>query len=51
MREGVCERIETMIEGEMEATLLRPPYGRRPQNAAAGGPATVATATALACAR
>src|SRR6266516_117188 len=41
VRERVREFIGGMIEGELDATLLRPRYGRLPKNAAAGAPAAV----------
>src|SRR6266487_6789963 len=39
VRERVREFIGGMIEGELDAILLRPRYGRLPKNAAAGAPA------------
>ena len=44
VRERVREFIGAMIEGELDATLLRPRYERLPKNAA-GAPALSATAT------
>src|SRR5437764_5575754 len=41
VRERVREFIGGMIEGELDATLLRPRYGRLPKNATAGAPAAV----------
>lgn len=41
VRERAREFIGAMIEGELDATLLRPRYGRLPKNAAAGAPAAV----------
>jgi putative transposase len=38
VRGRVREFIDAMIEGELDATLLRPRYGRLPKNAAAGVP-------------
>ena len=39
VREPVREFIQGMIEGELEATLLRPRYGRLAKNAVADGAA------------
>ena len=41
VRERAREFIGAMIEGELDATLLRPRYGRLPKNAAGGAPTAV----------
>ena len=45
VRERVRDFIQGMIEGELEATLLRPRYGRLPKTAATEAVPRSATAT------
>ena len=47
VRERVREFIGAMIEGELDATLLRPRYERLPKNAASVPRPPSATATAI----